>query len=122
MYRATNTVIICKAIFINDNQILKFVDKDIGTNDLYINFWYFPTDDSKEEKNPLIIEFSFDYNAKAKKNKSKGSSNDKILEEFRISLVRKINDFYLGLFKQQDFIDLRTSKTKTEFAYEWKQK
>jgi len=111
---------VAKEISVNIGKI-KFVDKDKSTNDLRLNFWY-PQKDDKDKKNPLIIEFSFDYKSKDKKNKSKGSSNEKILEEFRISLVRKINDFYLGLFKQKDFIDLKTSKTKTEFAYEWKQK
>src|SRR6478672_5711218 len=111
---------VAKEISVNIGKI-KFVDKDKSTNDLRLNFWY-PQKDDKDKKNPLIIEFSFDYKSKDKKNKSKGSSNEKILEEFRISLVRKINDFYLGLFKQKDFIDLKASKTKTEFAYEWKQK
>jgi len=111
---------VAKEISVNIGKI-KFVDKDKSTNDLRLNFWY-PQKDDKDKKNPLIIEFSFDYKSKDKKNKSKGSSNEKILEEFRISLVRKINDFYLGLFKQKDFIDIKTSKTKTEFAYEWKQK
>lgn len=110
---------VAKEISVNIGKLI-FIDKDVGTNDLRLNFWYLPY--NKEEKNPKIIEFSFDFNAKDKRNKSKGSSNEKILKEFHISLVRKINDFYLGLFKQKDFLDLRTSKTKTEFAYEWKKK
>jgi len=106
-----------KEISVSTGKI-KFEDKDTSTNDLYLNFWYLS--DDKEEKNPLIIEFSFDYNAKDKRNKSKGSFDEKTLEEFSISLIRKINDFYLGLFKQENFIDLKESKTKTEFVYEWK--
>ena len=72
---------VAKEISVNIGKI-RFVDKDIGTNNLCLNFWYLPDDDSKEEKNPLIIEFSFDYNSKDKKNKSKRVSNEKILEEF----------------------------------------
>jgi hypothetical protein len=41
----------------------------------------------------------------------------RLLQEFRISLVSKINDFYLGLFEHKDFVDVKTTKTKTEFAY-----
>ena len=46
---------------------LRLIDKDVGTNDLYLNFWHLPNDDNKEVKKPLIIEFSFDYSAKNKK-------------------------------------------------------
>ena len=52
-----------KEIFIGIGTI-KFEDKT--TNDLCLNFWYHP--DGKEEENPLIIEFSFDYDAKNKEN------------------------------------------------------
>jgi hypothetical protein len=59
---------------------LRLIDKDVGTNDLYLNFWYLPNDDNKEVKKPLIIEFSFNYSAKDKKNnKLKGLSNEKII-------------------------------------------
>jgi hypothetical protein len=39
------------------------------------------------------------------------------LQEFPTSLVRKANDFYLSLLQEQEFVDLKTAKTKTEFAY-----
>ena len=41
-----------------------------------------------------------------------------MLEEFPISLVKKINDFYLAL-QTEEFVDLKTAKTKTEFAYKY---
>ena len=77
-----------------------------------LNFWY--QTDGKKNDNPLIIEFSFGYTTK-EKNKS-NELDIKALEEFSI-LVRKSNDFYFRLFNQDEFVDLKTSKTKTEFAY-----
>lgn len=69
----------------------------------------------KRDSKPLIIEFSFDYNSKEKDESSNSNRNE--LEEFSIPLVKKVNDFYFSLFKQDEFVDLRTSKTKTEFVY-----
>lgn len=92
---------------------IKFLDKDIGTDNLSLNFWYLP---DKEKEVPDIVEFSFNYDAKGK-NKS-NEPDKKMLEEFPISLVKKINDFYLAL-QTEEFVDLKTAKTKTEFVYKY---
>jgi hypothetical protein len=83
-------------------------------DDLSLSFWYLP-DEGKRETTE-IVEFSFDYYAK-EKNKPDGADKNSFIEEFTISLVRKANDFYLSLLKEQEFVDLKTVKTKTEFAY-----
>ncbi len=64
----------------------------------------------------MIVEFSFNYNAKGK-NKPNGPDKNMFLEEFPIPLVRGANDFYLSLQAEDEFVDLKTAKTKTEFAY-----
>ena len=66
-----------------------------------------------------IVEFSFDYYVNHV-NKANRSNGNLYLEEFPLSLVRKTNDFYLSLLKEQEFVDLNTAKTKTEFAYTYK--
>lgn len=93
---------------------IKLRDKDISTDDLSLSFWYLT---EKENDIPMIIEFSFVYNAKIKENTNE--MNNHVLEEFPISLVRKINDFHFGLFSNEEFVDLNTAKTKTEFAYSY---
>lgn len=97
--------------------VIKFLDKNDTTDDLSLSFWYLPDEDNKEI--PEIVEFSFDYYTKEvnKANRSKGKL---YLEEFPLSLVRKTNDFYLALLKEQEFVDLNTAKTKTDFAYTYK--
>ncbi len=105
---------VANEISINIGKI-KLRNKDISTDDLSLSFWYL----SKEtEKNiPVIIEFSFDYYAKGKDESNELNKNG--LEEFPISLVRKVNDFYFSLFTNDEFVDFKTSKTKTEFAYQY---
>jgi hypothetical protein len=100
-----------KEIFIKLGKI-KFLDKKYNTDDLSLSFWYLP-----KRETPEIIEFSFDYYAKEKPD---GSDKNSFIEEFPISLVRKANDFYLALLNEHEFVDLKTSKTKTEFAYTYK--
>jgi hypothetical protein len=75
-----------------------------------INFWYL----SDEQQNALIIEFTFDYKAK-----DVVGSNQTLLEEFPLSLIRNADELYLSLQKE-NIIDLDTSKTKTEYAYQYK--
>jgi uncharacterized protein YjbK len=75
---------------------------------MYLNFWYLP--DGK--KTPIIIEFTFNYEAKEQKYSDR-------LEEFSRSLVRECDGFYYSLQKDK-IVDLATAKTKTEFAYQYK--
>ena len=90
------------------------MDKSDTTDDLSLSFWYLPDEENKEI--PEIVEFSFDYYTK-EVNKSNRSKGKLYLEEFPLALLRKTNDFYLSLLKEQEFVDLNTAKTKTEFAY-----
>jgi hypothetical protein len=94
---------------------MKLRNKDVSTDDLSLNFWYLSKETEKDI--PVIIEFSFDYHAKGKDKLNALNKNG--LEEFSISLVKKINDFYFSLFTNDEFVDLKTSKTKTEFAYQY---
>jgi hypothetical protein len=50
-------------------------------------------------------------------NQVNSSKRNMHLEEFPLCLVRKTNDFYLALLKEEEFVDLKTTKTKTDFAY-----
>ena len=82
-----------------------------------LNLWYLP----KKENIPLIVEFTYDYSAINKRKEGK-NINDKLkppIEEFRISLVRNTYEFYNSLQKTK-VVDLKSSKTKTEFAYQYK--
>ncbi len=101
-------------ISINIGKI-KLLNKDISTDDLSLNFWYLLKETEKDI--PVIIEFSFDYSAKEKDGSNELNKN--VLEVFPISLIRKVNDFYFSLFTNDEFVDLKTSKTKTEFAYNY---
>ena len=86
-------------------------DNQIRTD---LNFWYLPND----ERIPLIVEFTFDYNAKKIKN---AKDIDKLLmEEFPLSLVQSSYKFYRAL-QETRIVDLESSKTKTSFAYDYKQ-
>lgn len=83
-------------------------DNQIKTD---LNFWYLPND----ERIPLIVEFTFDYNAKKRE-----KDTDKLLiEEFPLSLVQNTYKFYHGL-QDRRIVDLKSSKTKTCFAYDYK--
>ncbi|MGZ5551987.1 MAG: hypothetical protein ACXWE7_14490 [Nitrososphaeraceae archaeon] len=95
-------------IFFDDNSE---EDNQIRTD---LNFWYLPND----ERIPLIVEFTFDYNAKKRKN---DKDIDKLLkEEFSLSLVQSTYKFYRAL-QETRIVDLESSKTKTSFAYDYKQ-
>ena len=80
-----------------------------------LNFWYLPHD----EGIPLIVEFTYDYSA----NKEKKGENDKkdkkkiSIEEFSVPLVRNTYEFYRSLQENREIVDLKSSKTKTEFVY-----
>ena len=97
--------------------MIKSLDKNDTTDDLSLSFWYLL--DEGKKVIPEIVEFSFDYYVKHV-NKANRSNGKLYLEEFPLSLVRKTNDFYLSLLKEQEFVDLNTAKTKTEFAYTYK--
>lgn len=83
-------------------------DNQIKTD---LNLWYLPGD----ERIPVIVEFTFDYSAKKRKN-----SIDKLLmEEFPLSLVQNAYEFYHAL-QDSRIVDLESSKTKTCFVYDYK--
>jgi uncharacterized protein YjbK len=89
-------------------------DNEIKTS---LNFWYL----SKKERIPLIVEFTYDYSA-IKKRKVEKNKNNKLktrIEEFPLSLVRNTYEFYNSL-QNTKVVDLKSSKTKTEFAYQYK--
>ena len=86
---------------------LEFTEKK--SVNLYLNLWYSSTGDGSNL--PLIVEFTFDYEAKKQ---SEGDGT--LLEEFPHSLVRRTSNFY-HLLQDKKIADLDTSKTKTEFAY-----
>ncbi|MGB9169027.1 MAG: hypothetical protein WCB31_08890 [Nitrososphaeraceae archaeon] len=83
----------------------------------YLNFWYLP----KKKRIPLIVEFTYDYSAINKKEEEKNKNNKmKIsIEEFPLFLVRNTYEFYSSL-QDTKVVDLKSSKTKTEFAYQYK--
>lgn len=94
-----------KILFDNDNSD---EDNQIKTD---LNFWYLPNDG----RIPLIVEFTFHYSAKKRKN-----DTDKLLmEEFPFSLVQNAYEFYHAL-QDSRIVDLESSKTKTCFAYDYK--
>ena len=67
------------------------------------------------------MEFTFDYNAKKIKNDKDDKDIDKLLmEEFSLSLVQSSYKFYRAL-QETRIVDLESSKTKTSFAYDYKQ-
>jgi uncharacterized protein YjbK len=102
-----NSCKIGKFIFDNNDNSEK-EDNQIKTD---LNLWYLPDD----ERIPLIVEFTFDYSAKKRKN-----DTDKLLmEEFPFSLVQNAYEFYHAL-QDSRIVDLESSKTKTCFVYNYK--
>jgi len=89
---------------------IKFSEKK--SIDLYLNLWYSELENKKVP--PLIVELTF--NCEAKKLPGK---NERVLEEFPISLLKEANKFY-DLLQKQEIADRTTTKTKTEFAYSYK--
>ncbi len=81
--------------------------KDINA---YLNLWYV----SSGEDIPVIIEFTYDYNAKDPQIDSNGMP----LEEFPRSVVRESNELYMSL-QEHRIVDLNVAKTKTEYAYQY---
>jgi hypothetical protein len=72
-----------------------------------MSMWYL----SDKDKSPVIVELDFDCNAQ-----EITRSNQISLEEFPLSLIKKVNNLYSSLQRER-FVDLAISKTKTEFAY-----
>lgn len=90
-------------------------DNEIKT---FLNFWYLP----KKEKMPLIVEFTYDYSAINKKEEGEKNKNNKMkipIERFPLFLVRNTYELYSSL-QDTKVVDLKSSKTKTEFAYQYK--
>lgn len=93
-------------------------DDEIKT---FLNLWYSP----KNKGKPVIVEFTYDYAAIKKKEEgkeqNKGKKKEKILiEEFPFSLVRNTYQFYNSLQNRKKIVDLKSSKTKTDFVYKYK--
>jgi hypothetical protein len=91
---------------------LEFTEKK--SVNLFLNLWYLAN--GVKNAFPLIVELTFNYQAKIKSLKKETS-----LEEFPISVVRKTNNLY-HLLQKMDITEPNTTKTKTEYAYEYKQK
>ena len=79
---------------------------------LYLNLWY--STNSVKNSLPLIVEFTFDYEAKKQSEKT-----ESLLEEFPLTVARTTNYFY-HLLQDKEIADLNTTKTKTDFAYKHK--
>ena len=79
----------------------------------------------KNKSKPIIVEFTYDYDAIKKKEEgkqqNKGNKETKTsIEEFPFSLVRNTYQFYNSLQDRKKIVDLKSSKTKTEFVYKCK--
>jgi hypothetical protein len=92
---------------------IKFTEKK-GI-DLYLNLWYPGLANKNKNSRPLIVELTFNCEAKNPSGKDKGQ-----LEEYSIPLLKGANKLFL-LLQSQEMADRTTSKTKTEFAYTYKQ-
>lgn len=102
----------------NNNNKDEDDDDEIKT---FLNLWYSP----KNKGKPVIVEFTYDYAAIKKKEEgkeqNKGRKKEKILiEEFPFSLVRNTYQFYNSLQDRKKIVDLKSSKTKTDFVYKYK--
>jgi hypothetical protein len=79
---------------------------------IQLSIWYSPEDNSS----PCIVEFDLDVDAEKPSN-----DNDDKFEEFPQSKMAKIDKLYKNLQGESiDIADLKASKTKTRFVYEWK--
>jgi len=76
--------------------------------------WYRSLENKSKNSIPLIVELTFNCEAKNLSVKEKGR-----LEEHSIPLLKETNKFFL-LLQSQEIADRTTSKTKTEFAYAYK--
>lgn len=92
-------------------------NKDGNKVTLLLNLWYPP----KDESVPAIVEFTYSYRAikPSPSISNKRNKDNKLIEEFPLSIVRNTYEFY-NSFQKTEVADLRASKTKTEFAYTYK--
>ena len=93
-------------------------DNEINT---FLNLWYSP----KNKGKPVIVEFTYNYAAIKKKEEGKEQNKCKkekiLIEEFPFSLVRNTYQFYNSLQDIKKIVDLKSSITKTDFVYKYKQ-
>jgi hypothetical protein len=94
-------------------------EQDKGDNkiNLFLNFWYSP----KDKKLPVIVEFTYSYSAlkRGKSSPNKGNKGKMLFEEFPYYIVKNTYEFYTSL-QSTEIADLSASRTKTEFAYNYK--
>lgn len=92
-------------------------NKDDNKVSLLLNLWYSP----KDESVPAIVELTYSYKAikPSPTVSNKINKDNKLIEEFPLSLVRNTYEFYRSIQKMK-VADFHASKTKTEFAYTFK--
>lgn len=88
-----------------------------STAETSLEFWYLP--DEVKNHSPLIVEFTFDFDATEPDFKEKAKKGLR-LEEFPTSMVATANSFYRSLQDVKEFMNPENAKTKTQFAYEYK--
>jgi len=93
---------------------IKFTEKK-GI-DLYLNLWYRSLENKSKNSTPLIVELTFNCEAKNLSVKDKGH-----LEEYSIALLKGANKLF-HMLQEQEIADKTTTKTKTEFAYAYKRR
>lgn len=93
---------------------IKFTEKK--WIDLYLNLWYSKMENKNKNALPLIVELTFNCEAKNISVKDKGH-----LEEYSIALLKEANKLF-HMLQKQGITDKTTTKTKTEFAYEYKRR
>lgn len=96
---------------------IKYKNKKGKNNDVvktFLNLWY----SDKNVTIPLIVEFTYDYSAISKVKNLKNRIRTS-MEQFPLPLVRNTYEFYSS-FQDSRIVDLKSSKTKTEFAYQYK--
>jgi hypothetical protein len=91
--------------------------KEGSTAETSLEFWYLPGEVKNQP--PLIVEFTFDYDATELEFTDK-SKKGSLLEEFPTSQVATANLFYRSLQAIKEFEGPENAKTKTQFAYEYK--
>jgi uncharacterized protein YjbK len=91
-------------------------NKDGNKVTLFLNLWYTPKDKSV----PAIVEFTYSYKAEkpSPSMSNKSNKDDKLIEEFPLSIVRNTYEFYRSIQKT-NVADPHASKTKTDFAYSY---
>jgi hypothetical protein len=76
-----------------------------------LNLWY-----STTEEKPLIVEFTFKCKA-AKQDNDKDKDKGVLLEKYSKKLVLGASHLYESLQKDDNILDLDTTKTKTDYVY-----